>query len=968
MILGLNIFNYNSNEVGGLGVYIQNFIYYFIFFADKKDKLIVITHPNKFTFFKEKFKNKVVKIITFHNITDEEDFKKKFEKLVKKYNIQLLYCPLLSLQPITFSVPSVVLIPDMQHKYYSNFFNQEVLKWRETKFQESSLIAEKIITLSNTSKNDIVKFLEVDNNKVVVSYLDAPFWIKEKIDKKENKKFLKKYNLKEKNYFFYPANSWPHKNHKNLIKAFLEITKIKKYKNLKLVLTGYNMKQFSLRDKILTYDYVKNEDIKFFYNNSKALIFPSLFEGFGIPLLEAINLDCPIICSNISTAKEIVENSGIFFDPHNYKDIKKKILYFLENEKEIIPKLIKNYKSIKNKFSYKKTIKKTLLLFKKTISSNKKIIKYPKISIITPSYNQGRFLEKTIKSVINQRYPNLEYIIIDGGSTDNSLKIIKKYEKYLKYWVSEKDRGQTHAINKGLRKATGDILAYLNSDDTLESKTLFKVAKLFTDNKKIKIIYGQGKHIDEKDKFIENYHNGYMDFSKVQSSNDICQPALFFKKEILKKIGFFDESLNYAMDYEYWIRAAKKYNYKLVYIEDFFANSRLYVETKTLSQTKKVILEVFKIQKKYYSEVHDDWIVSYAYQLLKKLLNQIFFIRLFFYPLIIFMSLILILIINKRFPYKSTLKYYKNWIKNFFKELLSLPLIIKHKFFQKYEEIAILYQHKPKKAYIEKFPKEIYKTKKFLKISIITPSYNQGRFLEKTIKSVINQRYPNLEYIIIDGGSTDNSLKIIKKYEKYLKYWVSEKDRGQTHAINKGLRKATGDILAYLNSDDKLMDKSLFFINYIFQKYKNVDVVYGHRILIDTKDKQIGRWINYRHDPKVLRFIDYIPQETMFWTKKAWIKVGKKLDEKFKFAMDWDLIIKFLDKKLKFKRLPYFLGYFRVHQKQKTQNKKINKEVEYIRYKQFKTKIPQQDIDKLLIKYRRKAAIISFLFDLGIRI
>ena len=115
---------------------------------------------------------------------------------------------------------------------------------------------------------------------------------------------------------------------------------------------------------------------------------------------------------------------------------------------------------------------------------------FPKISIVTPSYNQAEFLERTILSVLNQDYPNLEYIIIDGGSTDGSVEIIKKYEKYLAYWVSEKDKGQSDAINKGFQKSTGDILAWLNSDDTYLSGTLFKVVKAFQENPNADLIFG----------------------------------------------------------------------------------------------------------------------------------------------------------------------------------------------------------------------------------------------------------------------------------------------------------------------------------------------------------------------------------------------------------------------------------------------------------------------------------------------
>jgi len=123
---------------------------------------------------------------------------------------------------------------------------------------------------------------------------------------------------------------------------------------------------------------------------------------------------------------------------------------------------------------------------------------WPKISIVTPSFNQGTYLEKTIRSVLLQGYPNLEYIIIDGGSTDQSVEIIKKYESWVDFWVSEEDRGQSHAINKGLEKATGELLGWLNSDDYFLPDALFKLARSYLEDSSVGAIYGQGHMVDEK--------------------------------------------------------------------------------------------------------------------------------------------------------------------------------------------------------------------------------------------------------------------------------------------------------------------------------------------------------------------------------------------------------------------------------------------------------------------------------------
>jgi Glycosyl transferase family 2 len=185
----------------------------------------------------------------------------------------------------------------------------------------------------------------------------------------------------------------------------------------------------------------------------------------------------------------------------------------------------------------------------------------PKISIITPSYNQGHFIEETIRSVVSQGYPNLEYIIIDGDSTDDTVEVIRRYESQITYWVSEPDRGQTHAINKGLAIATGDILAYLNSDDYYLPGTLQKIADYFQKHPQISLCHGHCRYVDEQGNKIGEQ---IADISKFDEIIDLwgvwwrkrqfVQPEVFWSRRITEQIGRFNESLYYVMDYEYWCR------------------------------------------------------------------------------------------------------------------------------------------------------------------------------------------------------------------------------------------------------------------------------------------------------------------------------------------------------------------------------------------------------------------------------
>jgi glycosyltransferase involved in cell wall biosynthesis len=175
-----------------------------------------------------------------------------------------------------------------------------------------------------------------------------------------------------------------------------------------------------------------------------------------------------------------------------------------------------------------------------------------------------------------------------------------------------------------------------------------------------------------------------------------------------------------------------------------------------------------------------------------------------------------------------------------------------------------------------------------------------------------------LEYIIQDGKSTDGTIDILRKYSTSLTHWESDLDNGQTHAVNLGFRHATGELMGYLNSDDLLLPGSLHYVANFFVKHPDVDAVYGHRVLIDEYDSEIGRWVLPPHDDDVLSWADYVPQETLFWRRRIWEKIGGSLDESFRFAMDWELLLRFRTVGAKFVRLPRFLGAFRTHPHQKT--------------------------------------------------
>lgn len=231
----------------------------------------------------------------------------------------------------------------------------------------------------------------------------------------------------------------------------------------------------------------------------------------------------------------------------------------------------------------------------------------PRITVITPSYNQGEFIAETIESVLGQEYPELEYLVIDGGSTDGTLDVLKRYEGRLD-WVSEPDRGQSDAINKGIRKATGDIIAYLNSDDLYDAGALRKVAGYFEAHPGCLWVTGRCGIIDAKGRETRGYIAAYKNFllrrygyNILLVTNFISQPATFIRREAFGELGLFDESQHRVMDYEFWLRLGRKY--PPGFIDDCLAHFRVHPGSKTSSSFDRTFREELEVARKYTDSV-----------------------------------------------------------------------------------------------------------------------------------------------------------------------------------------------------------------------------------------------------------------------------------------------------------------------------------------------------------------------------
>lgn len=203
-------------------------------------------------------------------------------------------------------------------------------------------------------------------------------------------------------------------------------------------------------------------------------------------------------------------------------------------------------------------------------------------------------------------------------------------------------------------------------------------------------------------------------------------------------------------------------------------------------------------------------------------------------------------------------------------------------------------------------------------ISVVIPSFNQGQFIGRTLQSLLSQPYQNIEIIIQDNCSTDETADVVASFASNKVAFYAEKDKGQADAINRGFLKSSGEILHYLNSDDVLLPNSLGFVAREFERAPEVDCIYGNRLIIDEIDRLVGQWVLPYHDDSLLHSVDYIPQETLFWRRSLWTRIGGRLDDTLSFALDWDMLLRFVRSKAHFRHIPFFIGAFRIHNDQKT--------------------------------------------------
>lgn len=240
----------------------------------------------------------------------------------------------------------------------------------------------------------------------------------------------------------------------------------------------------------------------------------------------------------------------------------------------------------------------------------------PRIAIVTPSFQQGRFIKRTIESVLTQNVNGVEYFVADGGSSDETTGILQQYDRQIR-WVSEKDRGQAHAVNKAIAATTAPVIGWLNSDDLYCPNALSTVLSYFDAHPEADVVYGEADHIGENDELLEPYPTEDWNTPRLLETCFLCQPAVFFRRSVVERWGMLDERLQYCMDYEYWIRLGRA-GAAFARINQKLACSRMYASNKTLGATVRVHAETNDMFRRSLGAVPARWILNYAHAVVRQ--------------------------------------------------------------------------------------------------------------------------------------------------------------------------------------------------------------------------------------------------------------------------------------------------------------------------------------------------------------
>ena len=437
MVIGIVIDKLYPGKIGGAEQYIRNLIN--IWGRMEDVRMILFLNEYAMDSFETIESKGTCRVCVPEDLNDAEKY---YEYYVAKYDIRVLFCPLFYVPCEHCSVPMVSLIHDIQYEYFPEYFSDELLQYRREETIKAVIASTAVITISEFSKNTIVEKLSVNRDKVYVIYENSDSSFDDNIIEETNIRIKQQLPT---SYIVYPANGWPHKNHKRLIDAY-KILKDEYHTESKLVLTGNAInddsglqeyiRERSLDTDVISLGYIQQEEMPYVFRNAKMLVFPSLFEGFGIPLVEAMRVGIPIVCSKSASIPEIVKDAAIFFDANDAYDMAKKI-HLVENDNELCKELIQKGTKRAMAFSWEKCAEQTLKVLEKQLvewpKDNQRRYQMPQLTLLVPVYSELGKLQDLLDSVEKQEYGSKKVVIFTKkkGIYSRLTKLINKYSMNL---------------------------------------------------------------------------------------------------------------------------------------------------------------------------------------------------------------------------------------------------------------------------------------------------------------------------------------------------------------------------------------------------------------------------------------------------------------------------------------------------------------------------------------------------------
>jgi glycosyltransferase involved in cell wall biosynthesis len=780
------------------------------------------------------------------------------------------------------AVRKACFVHDLQHLAFPEFFPAPERWHRDVALTRATQYADWLFTISEFTRSDLVKhYPEAAQRTLVVSSGAA---------------LPRKAPIQEAgSYILYPANFWPHKNHEKLLAAFALLGR--KHPSLRLILTGDgSMASKTLKEELVKMApavsvtaYVSDEELDRLMIGAKCLVFPSLFEGFGIPVVEAMVRGIPVACSNTTSLPEVGGDLACYFDPCDAASIADAVskAIALRNDAAFCSQLREHAA----KFNYQATARRILEALARPVNPTHHAGKS------ACDFEHGRLVPLSGDfpvpgDVSWPTFPSADCVWIDAGTFES--------QPSRNLFVERIGLAEARSLHPS---QCGDLWLRGQRNELPSERRYEEMLRRVTRGDLVARVRGlRGP------------------------SKDISWPrsCAILASQLRISGAASPEAWNAVLGLNWhWKRFPGVIAAKLLRMPTRLAG---FVRAPQ-GNKRSLSLERFRLLARFHlGRIAFRLRILFSFQLL---------------------------LTNPR-------RYFANiWA-------------VSTKSFRDHPggQFGLFRQYAPREPIAEKFPRIRTASHQLPGIALVTPSYQQGRYLEATIETILAQDYPNLEYAVVDGGSDDESAAVIERFRKRLTFAISEKDEGQADAIKKGFARLSGEIMAYVNSDDLLEAGALKFVGDFFRRHPGVDAIYGHRVIIDEAGKEVGRWVSPRYNPRLLRIVDYVPQETLFWRRLIFERVGG-LDLRWSFALDWDLLLRFASAGARIVRVPYFLGRFRVHSLQKTEvliNTVGRYDIDALRRRELGFTPDSQTLEDCYRRLKRESIFWALLLRRGLRL